>query len=961
MKDMSDYSRGWKGSSGGIRENPFFQKYDRKTTNKNKGAAKKILSGIGKFFSIIFSLIFMTFRFIFSQKGFMKKLILLGIVLILVGFVFFGLLFAYYSFTLPDPNKLSERVPVQSTKVFDRNGKLLYDIHGEEKRTLIKLDEVPTDTKEAIIAIVDKNFYKHGGISLSGIIRSALRNLFTGSKVGGSTITQQFVRNAVLSREKTYTRKFKEVVISLQLERRYSKDEILQLYLNEIPFGSNAYGIEAAAQTYFDKSSKDLTLVESAYLAAMPQAPTYYSPYGPNKKALDDRADTILQLMHEQGYITKEERNRAQNQQVVFRNFGNGILAPHFVLYVQDQLAQRYGEISLQEGGLKVTTTLDLDLQTAAEEIIKRVVEANEAKYNVNNGSLVAIDPKTGQILTMVGSRDYFNEQIDGAVNVALTLQQPGSSFKPYVYATAFKKGMSPATMLFDVTTNFGEFGGKEYIPQDYDGKNRGPISIRGALQGSLNIPAVRTLLLTGLEDSVRTAEGMGISTLKDRSKLGPSIVLGGADVKLLEHTAAYGVFANGGIKQDSVFILKVEDKDGNILEEYHPSRGKEVLDPQIAYQITNVLADDPARQYIFGRNNKLHLTNRPSAGKTGTTQDYRDAWMMGYTPSLVAGIWMGNTDNSPMKGGASGSLLPATIWNEFMQKALENKPVEDFPRPPEIAEIAVDSLSGKLPTAYTPSTKIEIFASFNAPAETDDVHIPVTVDGQSSVYTAFHSEKPDDPAWETPVREWALANGYSYPPDGSTGFNPKNDPDVTLKVALPDNIASLPWLVQIEAESAAKEIAELQLFVDGDFLASAEGKTMNYSGTAARADGRHLLTVQARTAQNTTTSKNFTLEFNLGNKAVLLKPQDNEELKFPTNLVMESNLNMDPGSVKFWRRTASGKETEIPGFVSRRQSGQIYRYTLNWADSDKPLKGSYSIYGKIGSDKSNEAIVKIN
>ncbi|MDZ4243728.1 MAG: penicillin-binding protein, partial [Candidatus Doudnabacteria bacterium] len=885
----------------------------------------------------------------FSIKGFWKKLILAGVFAALIGFILFGSVFAYYSFNLPDPNKLADRIVPESTKIFDRNGKLLYEIRGEAKRTLIKLEDVPDIMKQATIAVEDKNFYNHGGISLTGILRSIIVNIFSGSlRQGGSTITQQFVRAAVLSREKTFARKFKEIALSLQLERRYSKDEILRLYLNEIPYGSNAYGIQAASQTFFGKNVQDLELVEAAYLAAMPQAPTYYSPYGLHQEDLDARADTVLQLMYEQEYITAEQRNRTQNQKIEFRNIGQGILAPHFVLYIQDLLAQKYGEVSLQEGGLKVTTTLDYELQSIAEEIITRQLETNETKYNVHNASLVAIDPRTGQILTMVGSRDYFNEEYDGAVNVALRPRQPGSSFKPYVYATAFQKGMNPATMLFDIVTNFGEFGGEEYTPQNYDGKERGPVSIRAALQGSLNIPAVKTLILTGVEDSIQTAESMGITTLKNRSRFGPSLVLGGAEVKLLEHTAAYGVFAAGGVRQEIVSILKVEDKDGKILEEYKESRGKEVLNPQIAYQINNILSDNESRVYIFGRNNRLSLPDRPAAAKTGTTQEYKDAWIVGYVPSLVTGVWMGNNNNSAMTGGASGSLLPAAVWNEFMRRALAGKPVEAFTRPEGIIEMQVDSLSGKLPTAYTPSTKTEIFTSFNAPTESDDIHMP---DGTR----VLASEKPDDPAWEDPVRAWALANGYLAPADDGT----KTDPTIKIDISSPNKITALPWKAgaQIETDS---DIREVRFILDGYVLYSTSNNPYEYEGNTAHADGTHNLTVWVQTQSNKTAQKTVKIDFALGKSVVLLSPTDNQILRFPTNLVLESSLNVAAENVKFTGRSASGSTFAIGGKITKQQIGSIYYYTLNWAENQKPAPGSYSISAEINGQSSDLVTVKI-
>lgn len=875
-----------------------------------------------------------------------------GVFLALLAFIVFGILFAYYSYNLPDPNKLlSLRSVPESTKIFDRNGKLLYDIHGEEKRTLVTLDQIPKYAKEATIAVEDKDFYKHGGIDLTGIIRSVLVDLLSGKKrQGGSTITQQFVRNAVLTREKTFTRKFKEVVLSLELERKYSKNDILQLYLNEIPYGSNAYGIEAASQTFFRKNAKDLTLAESAYLAAMPQAPTYYSPYGPHREDLDNRARTVLQLMFDQGYITKDQKTQAQKEKVEFRRIGRGILAPHFVMYIQDLLAQKYGEIGLQEGGLKVTTTLDLDLQTIAEDVIAKQVPINEKNYNGGNAALVALDPKTGQILAMVGSRDYFDEAHDGAVNVVLRPRQPGSSFKPYVYAAAFKKGMSPATMLLDVITNFGEFGGKEYVPTDYDGKERGPVSIRQALQNSLNIPAVKTMILTGVSEAIDTAEAMGLTTLKNRSRYGPSLVLGGGEVKLLEHASAYGVFATNGIKHDTVSILKIEDKNGKVLEEYAPSAGREVLNPQIAYQIANVLSDKEARRLLFTNiNNKLTLPDRPVAVKTGTTQEFRDAWTVGFTPSLVSGVWVGNSDNTAMKKGADGLVVAAPIWNEFMRRALEGKPAEEFARPDGIIEMAVDSLSGKLPTTATPSTKTEIFSSFNIPTQQDDVHIL----GQ----TILHSEKPDDPAWENPVRDWALANNYSWQPTSAAGK--QIDQTIVVNAAVPDRITNSPWTININVKSP-EDVSEIQLFLDNTFLASNSGKIWNYTDGSTHVDGEHQLMILVKTAGSKINQKFLALDFALGKNLALLYPADNQELKFPTNVVLESNRNIAAENVKFLARSATGKQLTLNGKITKQQLGEIYQYTLNWNETAKPPKGSYALSAQIGTETSNQVAVKI-
>ncbi len=929
---MSSYYRGWKNT------------YSPHPRPPSRG----IFAAIWKILAYLLGLLWVAIRWIFRRKGFWRKIVALGAASALVLFIFSGILFAYYAITLPGPDKLARRDVPESTRILDRNGKLLYEIHGEIKRDVVELGEVPQHMKEAIIAIEDKDFYRHKGISFTGIIRSALKNLFTDSRVGGSTITQQFVRNAVLTREKTYTRKVKEIIISLQLERRYSKDEILKLYINEIPFGSNAYGVQAAAQTFFGKDARDLTLAESAYLAALPQAPTFYSPYGPHRAELDQRADTVLALMADQGYITKEQKNSAQAAAVAFRDIGTGNTAIHFVLYIQDLLAQKYGEITVREGGLKVTTALDLDLQKIAEEAVARQVAINEKNYRAGNASLVAIDPKTGQILAMVGSRDYFDKEHDGAVNVSLRPRQPGSSFKPYVYATAFKEGLNPAAMLFDVVTNFGEFGGKEYIPQDYDGGQRGPVSIRKALQGSLNIPAVKTLILVGIEDAIDTAEQMGITTLKDRSRYGPSLVLGGGEVKLLDHVSAFGVFAAGGIRHEPVSILKVEDKNGKELEAWKESRGREVLDPQIAYQINNVLSDNDSRIYIFGAGNRLQIPGRTVAAKTGTTQEYRDAWTVGYTPSLAAGVWIGNNDNSQMSGKADGSVVAAPIWNEFMRRALANKPNEDFPRPDGIIEMAVDAVSGKLPTTETPITKTEIFASFNVPKELDNVH--------KNGCLVYHSEKPDDPAWENPVRAWALANGGCYP--GEAGGPPTAD--LEINIAAPKKIAALPWEISAEINTPLV-IKEVQFLLDGAILATVADAPYTLTSSVGRAPGQHTLTVSVETTDGQAAQNSTGIEFALQENLWLITPPDNSIVNLPTNIVLEANRDVGLADVAFKIRAGSGQESVLPGMITRRQiSSKLYHYTLNWGSDNRPESGSYALFAEISGESSNQVVIKI-
>ncbi|MEK7072619.1 MAG: transglycosylase domain-containing protein, partial [Patescibacteria group bacterium] len=483
-------------------------------------------------------------------------LIPIALFLILVGGIALLGLFAWISKDLPNPDGIINRSVTVSTKIYDRKGEtVLYDIHGNIKRTLIKMDEIPKHVINATLTAEDRNFYTHRGFSATGIIRSILKNIFTGSKVGGSTLTQQFVKNAILTNEKTYTRKIKEILISYRLENEFSKDQILNMYFNEIPYGSVIYGVEAAAQSFFGKSAKDLTIAEGAILAAIPQAPTYYSPYGNNKDILISRQRYIIDSMVELDYLTKDQAEQAKNEKIIFKPLQDSIIAPHFVMYVKELLSEKYGEEFINQEGLKVYTTLDLDKQKIAEQAVKQGVETNSVKYGFTNASLVALDPKTGQIIAMVGSVDYFNEKIDGQVNVALRPRQPGSSFKPIVYTAAFIKGYTPNTILYDVVTNFDTTGTNKYEPHNYDSIEHGPVTIRNALQGSLNIPAVKTTYLTGLENILNLADDLGYTTLGDRSRFGLSLVLGGGEVKLLEHVGAYAVLSQEGIKHETTPI----------------------------------------------------------------------------------------------------------------------------------------------------------------------------------------------------------------------------------------------------------------------------------------------------------------------------------------------------------------------------------------------------------------------
>jgi len=596
---------------------------------------------------------------------------------------------------LPDLKSFEERRVAQSTKIYDRTGKvLLFDLHENKQRTNVSFDSISRNVKNATVAIEDAEFYEHGGIRIQSIIRAVLADILIalhlsdGYRQGGSTITQQVVKNSVLTQEQLLSRKLKEWVLAIKLERTVPKEKILEIYLNEAPYGGNLYGIEEASNAFFGKTASDVTLAEAAYLAALPQAPTYYSPYGSHRDALDARKNLVLAKMLENGFITEEELAAAKAEQVTFVPVQDrSIKAAHFVFYVREYLVQKYGEEAIAERGLRVTTTLDYSLQAKAEAIVAEYARENEKNFNAENAGMTAIDPKTGQILVMVGSRNYFDDDIDGAVNITLAKRQPGSSFKPFVYAAALAKGYTPETVVFDVpiqfsTTcardNFTSDGDKCYSPQNYDNIFRGPVTFRSALAQSLNVPSVQVFYLAGLNDSLATAKNMGISTLTNIGRYGLTLVLGGGEVTLLDMTSAYSVFANQGIRNTPASILRVEDNHGNVLEEYEP-RPSQVLDSGVANTISDMLSDNVARAPSYGTNSALYFPGRSVAVKTGTTNDYRDAWILGYTPSIVVGAWAGNNDNTPMEKKVAGFIV-APMWNAFMQEALKATPEQPFP-----------------------------------------------------------------------------------------------------------------------------------------------------------------------------------------------------------------------------------------------------------------------------------------
>lgn len=649
---------------------------------------------------------------VYSRKTIL--LITLAIILILVSLFFFLK-------DLPSPANLNKpsSYPI-STKILDRNGNLLYEIYDDQNRTPIKIDELPKYVTQATIAIEDKNFYRHHGFDTGGLLRAAYKTV-TGQRLeGGSTITQQLVKVALLTPERTLSRKIKEAILTVATEVLYGKNQILEMYLNHIPYGGTAYGIEAAAHRFFNKNAKDLNLSEATLLVGLPQAPSKYSPLG-NPDSARARQSLVLDRMVEDKYITKEEAATAKGAELHFADSGTDIRAPHFVMYVRQILEEKYGVQKLEQGGLRVTTTLDIDLQDVAQATLSAEMVSLK-KLKIENGAGLITNPHTGEILAMIGSKDYFSQDIDGKVNVTTRLRQPGSSIKPLNYALGIEtKVITPSTMLLDTPVCFEVTGQTNYCPKNYDNKFRGPTQIRFALGNSLNIAAVKVLALNSLDGFISFARKMGISTWKDPSQYGLSLTLGGGEVMMTDMATAFGVFANSGIKVPLQPILKVEDSTGHILEEYNPSegirQGEKVLSEQTSFLISHILSDNNARSAAFGTNSVLNVPGKIVSVKTGTTNNLRDNWTIGYTPNLLVATWVGNNDNSSMSYVASGVTGASPIWQKIMKYALKDVKTPGLEKPDGIVGASVCSNSGTLPSPESPcDTRYEYFLEDTIP-----------------------------------------------------------------------------------------------------------------------------------------------------------------------------------------------------------------------------------------------------
>lgn len=662
-----------------------------------------------------------------------KKFVKTYTIGVVVFSLFCVLFYVFILKDLPSPTKLGSTALPQSTQIFDRNGTLLYTIHGNRNQTFVPLSQIPKNLQHATIAIEDRNFYEHGAIDIRGIIRAAYATLFKQQLQGGSTLTQQLVKNSLLSPERTLLRKVKEVILAFATETIYSKDRILEMYLNQSPYGGPAWGVEAASQRYFGKSVNKLNLEESALLAALPESPTVNSPFGAYPERAKRRQEEVLRKMYEQEYITKQQYQEAVKKPLNYKNISSSIKAPHFVLYVKDLLEQTYGKKLVEEGGLKVTTSLDLPTQDFAQDAVASEV-AKLKNSRVSNGASIVTNPGTGEILAMVGSRDYFDTEIDGNVNVALASRQPGSSIKPINYAVGLIKGLTAATPFVDQQTCYPNPGQKPFCPVNYDGKWHGIVQFRLALGNSINIPAVKILKYNGLDAMIATASAMGIASFTEPDRYGLSLTLGGGEVTMLEMATAYGVFANQGYRVNLHPILKIVDKNNKVLEEYKPLPspifGKKVFQPGVAFIISQILSDNGAREMAFGTNSELRLGTNTVAVKTGTTNDFRDNWTIGYTPKYLVAVWVGNNDNRPMGNLVSGVTGAAPIWHDIMTHLIQDNKPQWPERPDDVVGKIICTTSGLLPAAEGACpTRYEFFLKGHEPVKVDPGKQKVFID----------------------------------------------------------------------------------------------------------------------------------------------------------------------------------------------------------------------------------------
>ncbi len=722
------------------------------------------------------------FRTQYDKQKLIAKLLFFLLGAVIIGFIFSFAIFAWYAKDLPSPSKLSLQTGY-STVFLDRDGKVLYDMYKDKNRVPVIYDEIPDSLKKATIAIEDKNFYKHKGISETGMIR-AVFNMFLGRGLqSGSTITQQLIKNVLLTNRQTLTRKIQELILAFEVERRYKKDEILLMYLNESPYGGSYWGVGTAAKAYFGKSVKELNLVESAILAGLPQSPSLYSPFIGKDDAWKGRTKSVLRRMREDGYITRDQENTSLKkiEQIKFTSPKILIEAPHFVFYVKDQIENEYGSKIIDQG-VKIKTTLSLDIQQKAEKIVAEEIEKLK-DFNATNASVVILDSKTGEILSMIGSYD-FNDEKFGKFNTALGLRQPGSAMKPFTYGLAFEKGYTPSTVFMDVKTTFPDQGDKEYTPENYDGKFRGPVQLRFALGNSINLPAVKLLAVLGLRDFLSKLNDLGLTTFapsqENLKRFGLSLTLGGGETTLLRLTSAYATLATGGIKHEVSSINDISDFKGKNIFKKVRTQERQVFSPEVSFLISHIISDNNARLEEFGPNSYLNIPGKTVAVKTGTTDDKRDNWAIGYTKSITVGVWVGNNDNSKMNPKiASGATGASPIWYRIMREVLKKYDDGIMDKPDKVKAVTVDSFLGGLPKDGYP-TRAEYFIDGNEPKDTSPYYKKLKISksngklaNEVEIKSGNYEEKDfiviteSDPVstdgknrWQEAINAWAAGQG---------------------------------------------------------------------------------------------------------------------------------------------------------------------------------------------------------
>ncbi len=788
---------------------------------------------------------------------------------VIAGLILIFIIFAWIAKDLPAPGKLSQ-TSQSSTVFYDRDGKVLFELYKDRNRVPVTLPDTKDYMKQATIAIEDKNFYRHQGFSQTGILRAFFSTIFGGTVQGGSTITQQLIKNVLLDSKRSITRKLKEVILAVIVEKRYTKDQILELYLNEAPYGGSFWGIGSASQGYFAKSPKDLNLLESAFLAGLPQRPTYYSPFIGEKDAWKGRTKDVLRRMREDGYITRKQEDDAvaQIDKLKFSQSREGLNAPHYVFYVRDQIEKEFGPTVLEQG-LRVKTTLSSDAQKGTEKIVREEVEKLKGA-KVGNGAAVVLDSKTGQVLAMVGSYNYSDAKY-GNFNAALGLRQPGSSIKPITYAAAFEKGYTPSTLLMDLSTVFPSQGGKDYVPVNYDGKFRGPMQLRFALGNSINVVAVKLLAMVGIRNFLQKADDMGIKTLaptqKNMDRFGLGVTLGGGEVTLLDLTSAYSVFAREGLQKNPQTIMEIKDYKGKTILKQKESDEHRALSKETAFLISHILSDNNARVLAFGPNSYLRIPGKTVAVKTGTTDDKRDNWTIGYTNDVTVGVWVGNNDNSPMDPRiASGVTGASPIWNRIMSDLLKKNYKDGIATKPDgVVALTIDSYLGGLPKDGQP-TRSEYFKKGTEPKDVSSAYKKLKISKSTGklandveIRAGNYEEKDfiviteNDPVstdgknrWQEAIDAWRNTQDdkYKYPSETSDA----SQDDMVVNIKEPSDKSKVDSNdVKIVARlTSNSNVKNVKIIVDGQEKKSLDGDRDEVNETLTLSDGKHEIKVEA-------------------------------------------------------------------------------------------------------------------